>query len=393
MIALTPRCLRWLATSLALTLTLTGCARPVPQATPAPSPIKGERAVERVQEPKTEAAPAATKPVARAEKPSTVAELATYMGADRQQLLEAGARQEGKMLLYTSGILTQAVRPLIDAFTAKYPFVKVDVFRADNQELVQRITQEYQAGRYDFDVIETTVEAVQILKETGRLQAFKSPEFAAYPKDALDADGFFAPVRESYVGMGYNTQLISREEAPKTVDDLLDPKWRGKMWVAGSGTGIRFVGNVVTTKGEEFLQKLREQRIRTQEISGRALADLVISGEVPLSPTIFDSHAFNSKKQGAPIDWLPLEPTTVNLGVVALAQRSPHPHAALLFIDFALSETGQNIYVGSEYGSARQGMQGTNKNFKKLYLENVVKDYVAAYEKWEKLFKSTFVQS
>jgi iron(III) transport system substrate-binding protein len=285
-----------------------------------------------------------------------------------------------------------ARRPLTDAFVKKYPFIKVDVFRASNEELVPRMLEEFKANRNTFDVLETTSDSLDPLISTGVMQAYKSPEFAAYPPGSLDPKGFFAPVRESYVGLGYNTRLLTRAEVPKQLDDLMDPRWKGQMAIAGSSTGVRFVGNVLLTKGDAFLKQLGAQDIRVQKISGRALADLVIAGEVPLSPTIFDSHVAASKQQNAPIDWVPLEPTVVNLGVAAVAAKGPHPNAALLFADFLLSQDGQKIYMDYGYGSARNGMGSTVTEFKKRYLENDVPDYLDAFDKWQKLMTATFVQ-
>jgi ABC-type Fe3+ transport system substrate-binding protein len=321
-----------------------------------------------------------------------VSEIALYDGPDRQAILEAGARTEGKLMVYTSGVDTQ-IGPLIDGFSAKYPFVKVDRFRASNEELIPRILEEYRANRFDFDTLETTTDSTSLLKEANVLQSFRSPELANYPKDSIDPDSMFAPVRESYVGLGYNPTQVKTEDAPKSFDDLLDPRWKGRMTIAGSSTGVRFVGNVLLTKGPDFLKQLGEQQIRVQNISGRALADLVIAGEVPLSPTIFDSHVADSKGKGAPIEWLPLEPTVVNLGAVSIASHSPHPNAAMLFLDYTLSEEGQKLYKAAGYGSARNGMGGTTTNFKKRYLENDVKDYPASFTEWQRLLNQTFVKS
>lgn len=321
-----------------------------------------------------------------------MADLAAYTGADRQQILEEGARKEGSLMLYTSSVDT-ARKPLVDTFMKKYPSIKVEVFRASNEELVPRMLEEFKANRNIFDVLETTNDSLEPVIGGGLMQAYKSPEFAAYPPESLDPKGFFAPVRESYVGLGFNTNLLKREDVPTKLQDLLDPRWRGKMAIAGSATGIRFVGNVLLTEGDDFLKRLGAQDIRVQKISGRALADLVIAGEVPLSPTIFDSHVAASRQQNAPISWVPLEPTVVNLAVVAVAAKAPHPNAALLFADFLLSQEGQKIYVANGYGSARTGMAATTTNFKKRYLENDVPDYVDAFDKWQKLMSSTFISA
>ena len=91
-----------------------------------------------------------------AEKPQTVAQLAMYKGADRQQILEEGARKEGKLTFYTSGILKQAVRPVVSAFEKKYPFIKVDIWRGDTSKIIPRLREEYEGAKKICDVVEST---------------------------------------------------------------------------------------------------------------------------------------------------------------------------------------------------------------------------------------------
>jgi iron(III) transport system substrate-binding protein len=320
----------------------------------------------------------------------TSAKVPQYSGADRQQVLEAGAKKEGAMTLYTSTVPT-VMNPLVDGFTAKYPFIKVDQYRADNTEIVQRVSQETQAKKYTMDTLETTTDGMIPFLQEGLLQPFTSPELAAYPKDAVEPKGNWGPVRASFIGLGYNTKLVAKDQAPKTLDDLLDPKWKGKMSIAGSSTGVRFVGALLNSKGDDFVRKLGEQQIKVQNVSGRALADLVIAGEVPLSPTIFNSHVADSKQKGAPIEWVPLEPVVVNAGGVALSAHPVHPYASMLFLDFMLSEQGQKIYIEHGYDSPRQGMStGIGSDFKKVYLETVAPNYVDSFAKWQQLMRSTF---
>src|SRR5918994_7270429 len=95
-------------------------------------------------------------------------------------------------------------------------------------------------------------------------------------------------------------------------------KWKGKMSIAGTSTGVRWVGSVPIIMGREFLNKLAEQEIKVQNISGAALAGLVVSGEVPLSPTIFDANVTLAKQKGAPVEWRPLEPVVTTVGSAAL---------------------------------------------------------------------------
>jgi len=286
-------------------------------------------------------------------KPTTVAELALYQGADRQQILEEGAKKEGKLVFYTSGILKQAVRPVVDAFERKYPFIKVEIWRATGKQLVARVSEEYKGRKYLFDVLEST--QVVVLPLSG-------------------------------IGLGYNTKLVNKEELPKTYKDLLDPKWKGKMAIPGSDTGVNWMGAMHHAHGEEFVKQVAKQNCDVHMVSGRALLDMVINGEYALSPSLFDSHVFKSKKQGAPCDWIPLEPVHVNVGQISLSKNAAHPHAALLFIDFELTKEGAEIHKAAGYSPFHKEVPPLAKAYKKYYGAESLEDVKRMHELFDKLF-------
>ena len=316
---------------------------------------------------------------APSEESVSVEQVANYTGADREARILAAAKSEGVLNLYTNPTddITTAI---VSAFEEKYPAVKVKVTQAGSSDLARRIAEEASAGRALVDVIETTPGALGELKTAGLLQAYKTPEAANFREGAVT--DFLVTVRESYIGLGYNTDLIDAKDAPKTYDDLLDPQFRGKISIATSATGVRWVGALELTKGEEFIDKLAEQEIRGQDISGRALADFVVSGEVPLSTTIYNSHVAVSKEKGAPIAWQPLEPVVALPTALALSSTSTHPNAAMLFVDFALSKAGQIIYQATGYNSARTDMQSSEMSFDTMYIDTR-DDYSEKYPKWE----------
>ena len=188
------------------------------------------------------------------------------------------------------------------------------------------------------------------------LQEYLSPELAAYDDDAKikGKTGVYAWTnREIYISLGFNTKLIPPAEAPKSIKDYLDPKWKGKMSIAGTTTGVQWVGAVMETMGREFLDKASAQDINVQNISGAALSGLVASGEVPLSPTIFNSNIFTHKRDGAPVEWRPLDPVIAGVGTSALVVNAPRPHAALLFLDYLHSKFGQEVAMKGGISSAR----------------------------------------
>src|SRR5215813_11875995 len=228
----------------------------------------------------------------------TVSQLALYQGADRDKILIEGAKREGQLTLYDSHTW---FRIYVKDFEKKYPFIKVS-------EWLSRAMTEFNSSRSLVDVIETTAEAMWVMKRDGVFQEYFTPEARHYPDDvkAKGKNGlFYLGDRETYNSLGFNTTLIAANEAPKSLKDLLDSKWKGKMSIAGTSTGVRWVGSTLDTLGREFLNKMAEQEVTVQNMSGAALAGLVASGEVPLSPTIFDADVTVAKQKGAPIEWRP----------------------------------------------------------------------------------------
>ncbi len=120
----------------------------------------------------------------------------------------------------------------------------------------------------------------------------------------------------------------------------MKPELKGKIGFVSNETGVRAIGAMLKLKGEEFVKKLKAQEVILQSVSGRAMADLVVSGEVPLSPTIFRDHAIEVKGKGAPVDWVPMDVVPTNTGGVAITAQAARPHAAVLMADFLLSPEG-----------------------------------------------------
>ena len=328
-------------------------------------------------------------------KPLSAAELALYQGADREKILLEGAKKEGQVTFYTSN--TWVAGPVSQAFEKKYPFVKANVWRSDSKALLKRLTEELAAGRSIADVVETSPEYMAIMLREKMLQEHFSPELSAYDDEAKikGARGVYAWTnREIYISLGYNTKLVSAAEAPKTLKDYLDPKWKGKMSIAGTTTGVRWVGAVMESMGREFLEKASAQEINVQNISGAALSGLVASGEVPLSPTIFNSNIFTHKQKGAPVEWRPVDPVIAGVGTSGMVLNAPHPYAALLFLDYLHSKEGQEVAMKGGLSSARNDIGSLEQKFKKLYMESkyTPEEFEKKIDEWETLMRRLFIR-
>ncbi len=321
-------------------------------------------------------------------KPSTLTELALYRGSDRQQILEDGAKKEGKVTLYTSG--TQAVAPVGEAFEKKYPFVKVETWRSTSASLISRTVEEYKSGRHTFDVMEGTQSSMMVLQKLGISQAFYVPSLAFMEEEGVTnaaGGGVLAVALRSHgVGFGYNTKLLGKAQIPKTYHDLLDNKWKGKLALAASDTGPNWAGAICSAFGEELLNKLATQNFVIHTVSALTLLDMIVNGEYIASPTIFDSAVFGRKKLGAPVAWVPLEPVRVNVGQIALSRYAPHSHAALLFADFKVSKESAEIHRSLGYDNFRKDVPPVEHRYKKYFGQDSVEEVKAEQNLFNRLF-------
>ena len=324
---------------------------------------------------------------AQGKKPATLAELASYTGPDREQRLLAGARAEGKVVWYTS-LAGSSYKELAKGFETKYPGIKIEAYRGTSTDIMTRLSAEAQAKQILADVLETTVPPLTYLRENKLLVPYTSPFLKQYPASTKETAGrgliYWAVDRETYSGVGYNTNLIPASAVPKNYGDLLRPELKGKIGFVSNETGTRAVGAMLKVKGEEFLKKLKMQDVSLQAVSGRAMADLVVSGEVPLSPTVFRDHVIEVKSKGAPVEWIPMDVVPTNTGGVAIVAQARNPHAATLMADFLLSPDGAKILSDLEYGTPLKPT-----NYKLWYPESgmSVAQYDKAMEHWDKLLR------
>jgi iron(III) transport system substrate-binding protein len=316
----------------------------------------------------------------------SLADLANYRGADREEMLKAGARKEGKMVWYTS--LT-AHCDIANVFEARYSGIKVETYRAAPNDLNRRLVSEAQSKHNIADLIETTPATLMMMREYNLLMTYYSPHLGQFPSDAKEAADkdrvLWTTDRESIVGLGYNRNLIRAAEVPKNFAELARPEYKGKIAVSGDTTGVRFIGAMIKAKGEEYVKQLRALDIKMHMISGGAMHELMAAGEMPMSISIFRNHVLAGKPKGAPTEWVPMDLNPTNAGGVALPAGVNSPHAALLFIDFLLSPEGQKIFEEK----FRFATSTKNYGFSRWYPEKgyTLDQYAKAEEHWQKLLR------
>jgi iron(III) transport system substrate-binding protein len=317
-------------------------------------------------------------------KPATVAEISSYMGADREQMLYAGAKSEGKLTWYTS-LAGDSYKAIMRVFEAKYPAIRLDVYRAGGSDFIVRMMEEVKARRPAADTLETSEDSLILARANQLLQPYSSPHLSKYPEDAIEkADkgmSQWTTIRESYLGFGYNKTQIPANAVPKNFDGLLHPELKGKLSITLNESAMRVIGAMVKVKGEAFVRKLKAQDIKAYTVSSAALADLIASGEIGASPQIFRNHALVSAARGSSVGWVPMELVPTNAGSVAVAAHAPHPHGALLLVDFLLSEAPKVL------DKFNYGHPATDYGFKRWYQDQgrSVDDYEKDSAKWGKL--------
>jgi iron(III) transport system substrate-binding protein len=322
--------------------------------------------------------------------PATVADIATYDGSDRQAVLEAGAKREGALLLYTTGTQTQ---PLMDRFRQKYPYIKLEVLRADTSDISRRVIEEYAAGLYQADGFELGSVGLVLPREQGLLQPFFSPEALNYDPQSIEPQKRWISVRESYAGIGYNTDLISPGQAPKTWEDLADPRFKNKLAISGSPSiTAEWTAILVQEYGRDILQRIAAQNMRIYDITSRALANLTVSGEVSVLARASNAHFIDSQNHGAHVAWVAPGPVAAEDVDVAITIRAPHPYSMMLMIDFLLSREAQQIYGELGYDSARRDLRSPDAPAQKIYFAQHP-NFFAEFEESSRLFDATFARN
>ncbi|HWK13879.1 MAG TPA: extracellular solute-binding protein [Rhizobiaceae bacterium] len=275
---------------------------------------------------------------------------AEEMTAHEAALYEA-AKVEGSVTWYVSQVTTENADKSCAGFRAKYPGITCNPVRASGQVVFQRIQQELAAGALQADVMSTNdIGQLYQLKQEGALLQY-APEGLAHMlplmRDAGDADGYWFTSAIAPIVMVYNTDQVSKEEAPKNWTDLYDPKWKGQVAIGHPGfSGSVGLWTVLMDDlyGWDFFTKLE----LNEPHIGRSIADganLVISGErkIAIAPL---ATVLNDQAKGAPIaEVLPTDGALMPPSGTGIMKGAQHPNAAKLFAEFFLSKENSQLFV------------------------------------------------
>ena len=269
-------------------------------------------------------------------------------------LIEA-AKKEGKLSWYTSVDLPVAEK-IAKAFEAAYPGVSMKVERSGAERIFQRIGQEYQSKIYNCDVVNSSDAAHLIIwKRESMLASFLPEDVAKYfPKEHWDADGMYASWRVTLSPIAYNTSQVKAEDAPRGFNDLLDPKWMGKIVKAHpgySGTIMTATQQLSRDLGWSYFEKLAKQKV--MQVQSAADPPKKVSGgerAVMADGTEYMVNLLQSR--GEPIEEVyAVEGTPLVTGPSAVLARAANPNAARLFYAWSMTAEAQQLNV--EVGALR----------------------------------------
>ncbi len=319
--------------------------------------------------------------------------------ADDLAAIIEGAKKEGKMVWYTPTDVGDSTA-LLTGFKKHYPFIQTELYRASGVKILSKVMTETRMGKYLFDVISSAPDRSFMWIKQQLITTYDSPERKFYEDSVKDKEGYFTGIYKNTHVITYNTKLVKPEDAPKNYQDLLDPKWKGKLgidikdhqWYAAQ---VEIMGK---EKAHEFFSKLVKQDLNIR--SGHSLLnELCVAGEFPVVVNAYAPNAESHKSNGAPIEWVPVEPVVFHYVSVQLGKQAPHPNCAKLFIDYALSREGQQIISDRKRIPCRsdvlpdparlvKGFDGKGLKFHPYPYKYIAENYSAVEKEWKNLLKA-----
>ncbi len=268
--------------------------------------------------------------------------------AQSPDALQAAAEREGALVLYI-GSQSEVNNPILNAFRRKYPKIKVESLAANTNATMQRFDAENAAGRHIADVIWLTDKQSKLLHKRGLLASYKPRNIEAYPAEMHGRDYAWSVFGLTLTSFAWNTDKVKPADAPKTWNDILNPKWRGKIAMqdvlGDGGSAIWFVTMLDIMRDEPkwhaYMKQLGTQNVKFAPYL--QAQEMVVSGEADLMVAAYPNFVEPVKAKGAPIEWGTPDPIIYTGLSLNIPKTAPHPNAAKLYVDFMLSEEGQDL--------------------------------------------------
>ncbi len=319
---------------------------------------------------------------------------ATQSFCQDAKLIDAAKKEGGKVVIYGS-LETPVVEGVIQAFRKKTG-LNAEYWRASAMSVMNRAMTEYRAGNPLYDVVLNNSDPLVIMAQDGMLVKYDSPTARKYPKDQIDAR--FGPItRYGIVGVVYNKNLVKPEDAPKSVEDIVNPKYKGMLVMADPTlhvTTIQWLSSLhkimAKEKADKFIRDLAAMKPTLVE-SMLPASERVATGEIPIGLT-FVKFAYSAAQSGAPLDYVRVDKMLGDSHFVVLSNKAPHANAGKAFVDFYLDDETMKILAQTGEFVNRKGIYPPLPGAEKIqYIQMEVLES-KAFEEKKKEFGKIFLR-
>jgi iron(III) transport system substrate-binding protein len=298
------------------------------------------------------------------------------------------AYAQGQVVLYTSLAPTES-GPLGQAFEKKTG-IKVEIWRSISEKVVQRAVTEARAGRATVDVVETNAPEMEMMAREKVFRPIDSPHLADIPAKSIPGHRLWIPDRLNFFVVAYHTGKVRKDELPSSYRGFTDPKWQGRIGI--EATDAEWMATLVKLWGDDGMAYFRKLAgMKPDMRKGHVLlAQLVASGEIPVALSAYHSNAESLKRKGAPIDWVPMQPTVARAQGIAIARNAPNAKGAQAFVDFVLSPEGQALFESMGRTPVSTKVAASSGRFEYTLVDPVT--VLDEQDKWEKIWNGLFLK-
>jgi iron(III) transport system substrate-binding protein len=305
--------------------------------------------------------------------------VALVASAKAQSINIDAAKKDGKLVLYGT-VVPQAMEPIFNAFEKKFG-IKVEYWRASANAVVDRAANEWRAGRPGYDIVEGNPGLNGILKKEGALAKFFPPSAEKFPAQFMDKDGMLIAWRLIPISILYNTETVKPVDRPKTIDDLIDPKWKGKISIPNPlqhAETIQFLWNLQKFKGDKWLEFARAIA-RQEPILVESFAPVptkLVSGEAQIGL----GYIKYLKQYKGPLGYVLLEKHLTDPNVISVGSKAANPNAARLYVEYLCSAEGQKLVADQGEFTLYPGILPAIPDAEKVLASSVLMDRPSAEE-------------
>jgi len=314
--------------------------------------------------------------------------------AQDAKLVDAAKKEGGKVVVY--GSLENDTMDLISAAFKKKTGLDVDFWRDSANKVTDRVAAEFRAGKPQADVVLTTTSTMRLSQRDGLLAKYDSPSAKAFPKDVIDAN--LGPAyRSTVIGVVYHTGIIKPAEAPKSLEDITKPQYKGKVVFPDPSqhtTTAQWLASLHKIMGDEKADKFIHDLAASKPLLVPSLTpagERITTGETPIGVAFLKNVVFYGRN-GVPLDYVRLGKFMGDGQSITLAAKAPHPSVGKAFIDFFLGEESLKIMANIGEFVTRKGIYPPLPDANKIQLVDMIDMDKEAFSQKMAEYKKIFLQ-